>query len=183
MNRQHLRPISRTARLVLVVAVAAAASGCAAEAAAPPSAIPAQAAPDPSSGEQMDGHTATGEPVLYAVQSGPLGVVVTDGDGRLLYRSEADGTAPPTSRCADACSASWQPFTVGTGQQPLLLGVDPALVGTLIRSDGTRQVTLAGWPLYRDPADRGALTDSGRHGESDQWFVVTPTGDRATAPS
>lgn len=183
MNRRHLRPISCTARLVLVVALAAAASGCAAEAAAPPSATPAQAAPDPSSGEQMEGHAAASEPVLYAVQSGPLGVVVTDGDGRLLYRSEADSTAPPTSRCTDACSASWQPFTVASGQQPVLLGVDPAVVGTLIRSDGTTQVTLAGSPLYRDPADQGGLTDSGRHGEDDQWFVVTPTGDRATAPS
>lgn len=184
MNRRHVRPIPCTARLVLVVALAAAAAGCAAEAAAPPPATPAQAAPGASSGEQTDGHTAaTGEPVLYAVQSGPLGVVVTDGDGRLLYRSEADSTAPPTSRCADACSGSWQPFTVGSGQQPLLLGVDPAVVGTLVRPDGTAQVTLAGWPLYRDPADRGGLTDSGRHGESDQWFVVTPTGDRATAPS
>lgn len=183
MNRQHVRPIAYTARLVLVVALAAAASGCAAEAAAPSSATPAQAAPGATSGEQMDGHTATGEPVLYAVQSGPLGVVVTDGDGRLLYRSEADSTVPPTSRCADACSGSWQPFTVGAGQEPLLLGVDPTVVGTLIRSDGTTQVTLAGWPLYRDPDDRGGLTDSGRHGENDQWFVVTPTGDRATAPS
>lgn len=182
MNRQHLRPIW-TARLSLVVAVAAAASGCAAEAAAPPSAIPAQTAPDPSSGEQMDGHTAADEPVLYAVQSGPLGVVVTGGDGRLLYRSEADDTAPSISRCTAACSRLWQPFTVASGQQPVLLGVDPALVGTLIRSDGTTQVTLAGWPLYRDPADPGGLTDSGRHGENDQWFVVTPTGDRATAPS
>ncbi|GAA3228569.1 hypothetical protein GCM10017691_19850 [Pseudonocardia petroleophila] len=183
MNRQHFRPISCTARLVLVVALAAAASGCAAEASAPPLATPAQAAPGASSGEQTDGHSAAGEAVLYAVQSGPLGVVVTDGDGRLLYRSEADSTAPPTSRCTDGCSASWQPFAVGSGQQPVLLGVDPAVVGSLIRSDGTTQVTLAGWPLYRDPADQGGLTDSGRHGEDDQWFVVTPTGDRAAAPS
>lgn len=173
MNRHHVRSTTCAARLVLVVALTAAASGCAA----------APAAPAPSAAQQMEGHDAMTEPVLYAVQSGPLGVVVTDGNGRLLYRSEADGPTPPLSRCTDACSVSWQPFTVVPGQQPLLLGVDPSVVGTLDRPDGTTQVTLAGWPLYRDPADQGGLADSGRHGEDDQWFVVTPSGDRAVAPS
>lgn len=61
------------------------------------------------------------------------------------------------------------------------LGVGPTRVSTLTRPDRTRQVTLSGWPLHRDPADQGGLVDAGRHGEDGQWFVITSTGDRATS--
>lgn len=172
----HARHRSAAASLVAVAALVVALSACAGPAPVPP-------ADPPAAEEPMSGHAAMAAPVLYAVQSGPLGVIVTDGDGRLLYRSEDDSAQPPTSRCTDACAEAWQPMTVDGGRLPEPLGVDPALVGTLTRPDGTAQVTLGGWPLYRDPADQGGLTGAGRHGEDGRWFVVTPTGDRATPPS
>lgn len=119
-------------------------------------------------------------PVLYAVQTGPLGVVVTDGSGRLMYRSDDDSADPPTSACADACTDTWIPVTTAEGQEPELLGVDPGDVGTVTRDDGTRQLTLGGWPLYRFRDDAGTLDSIGQHGADGTWFAVTTTGEKAT---
>ncbi|GAA3240199.1 hypothetical protein GCM10017691_42010 [Pseudonocardia petroleophila] len=116
---------------------------------------------------------------LYAVQSGPLGVVATDTDGHLLYRSDADSADPPTSTCTGECTRTWVPLTVADGAEPELLGVDEELVGRLARPDGDDQLTLAGWPLYHHVDDTGGLTDAGRNGADGIWFAVTPTGEKA----
>lgn len=118
---------------------------------------------------------------LYAVQSGPLGVVATDPEGHLLYRSDADSAAPSTSACTGACTQTWLPLTVADGAEPELLGVDEALVGRLERADGDDQLTLAGWPLYRHRDDTGGLADAGQNGADGSWFAITPTGGKAAA--
>lgn len=115
---------------------------------------------------------------LYAVQSGPLGVVATDAQGHLLYRSDADSADPPASACTGDCAATWLPLVVADGAEPELLGVDEALVGRLPRAEGD-QLTLAGWPLYRHRDDTGGLADAGLNGADGTWFAVTPTGEKA----
>ncbi len=121
--------------------------------------------------------------MLYAVQSAALGVVATDGSGRLMYRSDSDSADPSSSNCTGACTKTWIPVAAAAaGQEPVLLGVDPALVGSIERSDGTVQLTLAGWPLYRHRDDDGTLGSAGRHGADGTWFAVTPTGDKASIP-
>jgi hypothetical protein len=121
MSRRAGRRPGRSVATVtgVIAALAVVASGCTAETAAPQA--PLQV--DTAAGEQMSGHAGMTAPVLYAVLSGPLGVVVIDGDGRLLYRFEQDSTEPPTSRCTDVCTGSWQPMTVDDGQMPEPLGV------------------------------------------------------------
>ena len=94
---------------------------------------------------------------LYAVQTGTLGVVVTDGEGRVLYGSDADQTNPPQSHCTDSCAQTWLPLTVPAGQEPELLGVDEAAVGRMARPDGSSQLTLGGWPVYVNRSDDGEL--------------------------
>ncbi|MHA6781580.1 hypothetical protein ACVGOW_11375 [Pseudonocardia saturnea] len=134
---------------------------------------PAPAAPAPAA---HSGHAvAVG---LYAVQSGPLGVVATDSEGHLLYRSDADTADPPTSTCTGDCAATWIPLVVADDAEPELLGVDEELVGRLERAEGD-QLTLAGWPLYRHRDDTGGLLDAGRHGAEDTWFAITPSGGKA----
>lgn len=123
------------------------------------------------------GHaTAVG---LYAVQSGPLGVIATDSEGHLLYRSDADTADPPASTCTGTCAETWLPLVVADDAEPELLGVDEELVGRLPRAEGD-QLTLAGWPLYRHRDDTGGLLDAGLNGADDTWFAITPTGDKAT---
>jgi predicted lipoprotein with Yx(FWY)xxD motif len=116
---------------------------------------------------------------LWAVQSGPLGVLVTDGDGLPIYRHDRDSTKPPTSTCTGDCTKQWPPVLLAEGKQPELDGVDPALVGSIQRPDGQRQLTLAGWPLYRHTGDDGGLATTYGNGVDNAWYAISPTGDRA----
>jgi predicted lipoprotein with Yx(FWY)xxD motif len=122
------------------------------------------------------GHGGGGALELWAVQTEALGVVVTDGGGRLLYRRDGD-TATSTT-CVDACTESWAPV-LSTGDGPELLGVDPSVVGTLARPDGAVQVTLGGLPLYTRVGEAAGLTDTGSNGTDGVWFAVRPDGTKA----
>lgn len=86
-------------------------------------------------------------PIRLALSTTGLGETVTT-DGYTVYRFEADTPKPPASLCENDCLRVWPPLLTD-GSQPTLEGIDPALVGTLARSDGTVQMTLGGWPLYR----------------------------------
>jgi len=140
---------------------------------------PAQPTPQPAVPAGHSGH-GSGGPELWAVQSGPLGVVATDGAGHLLYRSDADSATPPASHCTDACTETWKPMLLPSGQQFEALGVDKTKVGQLTRPDGTVQLTLAGWPLYYNATDAPGLGDAGHNGQNG-WSVITPTGTKAVA--
>ena len=115
---------------------------------------------------------------LYAVQTGTLGVVVTDGQGRVLYGSASDQANPPQSHCADACAQTWQPLTVAAGQEPVLLGVDETAVGRLARSDGSSQLTLGGWPVYVNRGDDGELKQAEPGLQAAGWFAMSPSGKK-----
>lgn len=154
---------------------------------APPEADPAAATTSQAPAEGQAGHGGHGgagvpSPALYAVQTAPLGVILTDGSGRLIYRSATDSASPPTSNCTDACTETWIPIVADPAEELELAGVSEALVGRLVRADGTSQLTLAGWPLYRHLDDEGTLATAGHHGEDGRWFVVTPTGEQAATP-
>lgn len=120
---------------------------------------------------------------LYAVQTGTLGVVVTDGEGRVLYGSSGDQTNPPQSHCADACTQTWQPLTVAAGQEPELLGVDAEVVGRLARPDGSSQLTLGGWPVYVNRTDDGQLKQAAPGLAAGGWFAVSPAGEKVALPA
>ncbi|GAA3091994.1 hypothetical protein GCM10010464_64720 [Pseudonocardia yunnanensis] len=170
----------------VLAAGALAVAGCSAAPppapAAPPAAAPS-AAQQPGEHGEHGGHQGheSSAPALWAVQTGPLGVVTTDGSGHLMYRSDADSANPPTSNCTGECAQSWLPVLVTAGEKPQLLGVDPGAVGTITRPEGTTQLTLAGWPLYRNRDDPGGNPNAGRNGQDNTWFVITPTGDKAPA--
>ena len=190
---------SRTAVRLLGATVCAAALGlataCGSSGAAAPAA-PAAPSSAPVTFQDTAGQTAqgghaghggmagmgSGELELYAVQTGTLGVVVTDGEGRVLYGSDGDQTTPPQSRCTDTCAQSWLPLTVPTGQEPQLLGVDAEVVGRLARQDGSSQVTLGGWPVYVNRNDDGQLKAAVQGPQSAGWFAMSPSGAKVTLP-
>ena len=178
------RPAWHAARLLVAAACAATlalAAACGGSPAPPPtSGPPAPAVADPGAGGGhggAGGHNAgPGGIELYAVQTGTVGTVVTDGVGRLLYGSAGDANDPPASRCADACAQRWHPLVVPPGQEPVLLGVDADKVGRVVRPDGASQVTLSGWPLYVNDDDQGskrAAPDA-----RGAWFLMTPQGEK-----
>ena len=120
---------------------------------------------------------------LYAVQTGTLGVVVTDGEGRVLYGSAGDQADPPQSHCTDACAQAWQPLTVPAGQEPQLLGVEATVVGRLARPDGSSQLTLGGWPVYVNRNDDGQLKVAAPGLQAAGWFAMSPTGEKVALPA
>ncbi|MGI6876445.1 hypothetical protein [Amycolatopsis sp. 3B14] len=123
---------------------------------------------------------AEAAPALNAVRAFDLGRIVVDGAGFTLYRYDKDTTAPPRSACDSACTRTWQPVPATAAQQ--LRGIDPALVGSLTRADGTDQVTLAGHPLYRYRPDE-MPGETGGLGSGDAWFPVSPDGNKVQAAS
>lgn len=120
---------------------------------------------------------------LNATETDSLGTIVTDASGRTLYRFDEDTARPPVSHCYDQCAVSWPPVLTGTGTVTIQ-GLDQQLIATTTRSDGTQQVTLNGWPLYRYLKDTAAGETAGQ-GVGGTWFAVTPDGNRAvpTPPS
>jgi predicted lipoprotein with Yx(FWY)xxD motif len=135
------------------------------EEAAPVEEPAAQAAPAPS-GPQV---TLVGKSVAK------MGEVVQDGDGRTLYRFDKDTPNPAKSNCEGQCAVTWPP--VLSNGTPRLQGVDPALVSTVKRADGSEQVTLDGWPLYTYAKDEAPGQWKGQ-GVGGTWFVVQPNGKR-----
>jgi len=113
---------------------------------------------------------------LRATTNSTLGPIVVDGPGRTLYRFDKDSASPPASNCEGACAKLWPPVLVGT--QISLTGINRALLGTIKRSDGTVQLTLHGWPLYRYAGD-SAPGDVKGEGIGGIWFAVKPTGAKA----
>lgn len=119
--------------------------------------------------------------VLTANSTAQLGTVVLDGLGWTLYRFDDDTATPPASTCVDQCATSWPPVIAEPGSPLTLEGVEQSAVGTVTRPDGSVQLTIGGWPVYRFAADSAPGATDGQ-GMSDKWFAVTPTGGRAEAP-
>jgi len=70
------------------------------------------------------------------------GTVLTNAKGFTLYSFAPD--TPGTSKCYGSCAAYWPPVTGAAAASP---GV-PGRVGTIQRTDGSRQLTYNGHPLY-----------------------------------
>ncbi|MBA9002548.1 MULTISPECIES: hypothetical protein [Thermomonospora] len=123
--------------------------------------------------------SAGAEATLEVADDPELGKIVVDGQGRTLYRFDKDSADPPASNCEGQCAQAWPPVT--TADEATVKGLDPELVGTVQRSDGTKQVTLGGWPLYRYAKDTQPGDTKGQ-GVQGTWYVSTPTGKKAGAP-
>ena len=97
------------------------------------------------------GHAAKG--VTVETHSGASGTYLTDGSGKTLYLFLADKGGK--SACSGSCATLWPPLT--TKGAPAASGDAAAgMLATTTRSDGTKQVTYAGHPLYYFQADTAA---------------------------
>jgi predicted lipoprotein with Yx(FWY)xxD motif len=140
-------------------------------------------APD-QNGQNNDQQQATGpQPAtdvttkLIAKTIPKMGAVVTDQDGFVMYRFDADTPNPTTSGCDAKCTQVWPVLTTADGNVPQLEGVDPALVKMLKRPDGVSQVVLGNWPLYRYIGDKVAGTWKGQ-GVGGKWWVSDQKGKK-----
>lgn len=104
-----------------------------------------------------------------------MGSVVVDNNGWTLYRFDKDKANPSESTCNDKCAKIWPPAL--TDSTPELSGVAADDVGTVDRADGTKQITLAGWPLYRYIGDKKKGQWKGQN-VAGTWFVIKPNGSK-----
>ena len=106
-----------------------------------------------------------------------LGRVAVDSHGRTLYLFEKDKRGH--SACSGLCATYWPPLLTH-GKPVAMSGVKRSLHGTIRRSDGRRQVTLAGHPLYRFSGDskRGQTNGEGLDDFGGGWDALTPSGKK-----
>lgn len=105
-----------------------------------------------------------------------MGSTVQDEGGWVLYRFDDDKAKPAKSNCNGTCAKIWPPALTVDGE-PELDGVDSSVVGTVTRADGTKQLTIKGWPVYRYIGDKKAGTWKGQN-VGGKWFVVNPDGTK-----
>ncbi|MFF9053066.1 SCO0930 family lipoprotein [Streptomyces erythrochromogenes] len=157
------------------VAVVLAASACGpSDYKASDSTQPAGAAAEAAPAAAGPGNQPGGQ--LAASVTEQLGSVLTDSAGLTLYRFDKDTAKPPKSNCEGDCAKTWP--VVAAGDVTAASGMDPSLLGEVVRSDGTKQLTVAGWPAYRFNKDAKPGDINGQ-GVGGVWFAFGPDGKKA----
>jgi predicted lipoprotein with Yx(FWY)xxD motif len=140
-------------------------------------------APAPADNAGDGGKAAGGKQLtteLNAKTVARMGQTVQDQNGFVLYRYDKDKPNPSTSNCNGDCAKVWLPAL--TDGDPQLNGVSSDVVGTVQRADGTKQLTIAGWPVYHYLGDKPGsgktkATWKGQNVGGD-WFVIKPNGQK-----
>ncbi|GAA2259417.1 lipoprotein [Streptomyces ruber] len=114
---------------------------------------------------------------LTVSSSAEYGEVLTDGAGFTLYRFDEDTAEPPKTTCEGDCATTWPP--VPASGATAAEGVDTSLLGEVTRPDGTKQLTVGGWPMYRYAKDTKAGDVKGQ-GVGNTWYASAPDGKKAT---
>jgi predicted lipoprotein with Yx(FWY)xxD motif len=120
-----------------------------------------------------DAPKATGQAV--SAQSTSLGKILVDGRGRTVYVFANDTANKST--CNGSCATDWPPVAAPSPLPKSLSGVTGAL-GATTRADGTRQLTVAGHPVYNFSGDSapGQTNGQGLTLNGGLWTVVSPAG-------
>lgn len=107
---------------------------------------------------------------------GSMGKVLVDAKGFTLYTYTRDHGN--TSACTGSCAGLWPPLTVAASTTP----TGAAHLGTIMRADGSHQVTFEGHPLYTFTGDTATGQANGQ-GYGGTWYVVHPSGSSTGSSS
>ena len=137
----------------------------------------ASSSTSPSAAASAASGSASSTVITTKTSSG--GSFLTNSAGRAIYLFMADSTGK--SACSGACAAAWPPV-IAAGQPTAAGGAQTSDLGTITRSDGTKQVTYDGHPLYYFEGDTGPGTDKGQgiDGFGALWYLVAPSGSSIT---
>jgi predicted lipoprotein with Yx(FWY)xxD motif len=168
----------RTVGAIAGVGIALVVAACGSSAATTTSSSAAPAATATSSASSTAAPVSA-KGIAISTASGSHGVYLTGASGRAIYLWEAD--AKGMSSCAGACAKVWPPVTTD-GTPSAGKGVTASDLGTITRSDGTKQVTYMGHPLYYFVSDTsaGSTTGEGSDGFGAKWWLVAPSGSAIT---
>ncbi|MFJ9045813.1 hypothetical protein [Streptomyces sp. NPDC102347] len=117
--------------------------------------------------------------VTVTTKNTPLGKILVNEKGHTLYLFESD--KKDKSTCNDACAEAWPPLKAD-GKLVAKGGVDSKLLDTIKRSDGSKQVTYKGQPLYTfaDDTKAGQTNGQGVDAFGAKWFVLGTDGKKIT---
>ena len=93
--------------------------------------------------------TTTATPIAYTVKlenSSTLGTYLANASGFTLYTYGSDTQNSGISSCTGTCAGIWPPFY--TSSLVLPAGLSASSFATITRSDGSKQLTYNGYPLY-----------------------------------
>ena len=165
MGKSFLARVPMPVKLGVPVAAGLLAAACSTAAGTSGSSAPA------SSGTSAGSATGT----VIESHAGSGGTFLTDGSGRAVYLWVKDGMNKST--CSGACAGAWPPVTA-KGQVTASGGAKAADLGTITRSDGGKQVTYDGHPLYFFAGDSGPGQTNGQGSDSLRREVVAGRPDR-----
>ncbi|HET7902320.1 MAG TPA: hypothetical protein VFL59_14140 [Candidatus Nanopelagicales bacterium] len=115
---------------------------------------------------------------IHAATSSTGLTYLDDGAGHALYVFAIDSNG--RSRCTGSCLTYWpiEPATAAASRAP---GVTAAL-GTLVRPDGARQLTIDGLPAYTYVGDTapGSTAGQGLNASGGLWWLIDPSGHAIT---
>jgi predicted lipoprotein with Yx(FWY)xxD motif len=119
---------------------------------------------------------------VVATASTGLGTIVVNGTGRTVYEFGKD--AGSMSTCTGGCASIWPPVAAPDPVPAALPGVWGQL-GSTTRADGSKQLTIAGHPVYTYSGDNAAGDANGQGItlNGGVWNVVSPTGAPVTKPA
>src|SRR4051794_31096357 len=117
--------------------------------------------------------TSGGTGAIAVSDTGDVGKVLVDGQGRTLYIFARDSAGK--SNCGGAGATTGPP---AAGAPKAGSGVRKMGLKPILRAGGGRRLTSAGHPLCRYPADRvaGTATGQGLTAFGGQWYAVTAAG-------
>ena len=110
----------------------------------------------------------TPEPTVSVADS-PLGKILIGSANKMTLYTYAKDSAD-LSNCYDTCATNWPAFTV-TGEPIAAAGITGKL-GTAVRKDGSKQLTINSKPLYFYNKDTKPGDTLGQN-VGTVWFVVT----------
>lgn len=121
---------------------------------------------------------ASSTTVIVVTHNKTWGSMLAMGNGDVVYRLTTDPANK--SVCSGTCASAWPPVVLAPGQKsPEGQGVSG--LGTITRSNGQKQVTYQGIPLYTYVGDHSAGQVNGNIKDSwGQWWVVNPAHPHAT---
>lgn len=171
LTRRHAGGVVALVSVTLLVAACGGSSGSN-KASSPPASPPASS----------DGSGGSVAKITITTAKGSAGTYLIGARGRALYLWAADSNGQ--SSCSGACAKVWPPVLASVTPS-VSGGATASDLGLATRSNGLKQVTYNGHPLYYYSADPGSGTTHGEGSSSfgAKWWLVSPSGAGITKSS
>ena len=134
------------------------------------------ASPTTSAGSSATTAASSSSASSISTASSPKGVILVDASGRSLYVFDKDTMGKIA--CTTGCVGLWPPLVVPSGSSaPSGVSGVTATLGTVMRPEGTTQLTSDGRPLYSFKGDTAAGQVNGDGFAGGIWHVAKASGN------